>query len=288
MSVEILQEKIRKLKNPTVLELFAGKGQIPPFVTAAHPDMTDAYEYFAGTLLDELKDAIPAVRFHFNGFAAFGAEGLPCLQRLLRKAREAGYYTLLDVPESFSAEEAEATAEAFCEECWAYDGIVLSSYIGSDGIRPYTARLKNKTVFVTLRTANKSASELQELLSGSRLVYLAKADIVNRFGESFTGNNGYNQVGGTGAANSAESLRTLRSKYKHMFLLADGYDCSNANAKNCAPAFDSFGHGAAVCAGASICGAWLAAEHDGEEYLADAREAAERMKKNLLRYITIL
>ena len=87
-------------------------------------------------------------------------------------------------------------------------------------------------------------------------------------------------------ASNANSLKTLRGKYKSLFLLLDGYDYPNANAKNCSFAFDALGHGAAACAGVSIAGAWQTTEE--EDPLAAALEAAERMRKNLTRYITVL
>ena len=90
------------------------------------------------------------------------------------------------------------------------------------------------------------------------------------------------------AASSAESLRNLRSKYPKLFLLLDGYDYPNANAKNCSNAFDKYGHGAAACGGTGITCAWKAAESEGEDYPEQAKTAAERMKKNLTRYVTVL
>ena len=83
-------------------------------------------------------------------------------------------------------------------------------------------------------------------------------------------------------------LKKLRDRYKSLFLLIDGYDYPNANAKNCSFAFDKLGHGAIACADCSITAAWKAAESDGVDYIDCALQAAERMKKNLLRYITVL
>ena len=82
------------------------------------------------------------------------------------------------------------------------------------------------------------------------------------------------------------SLQSLRTKFKYLFILIDGFDASNANAKNCSVAFDKLGHGAAVCVGASITGAW---QSDPSLSPTDAAaQAAERIKKNLGRYITVL
>ena len=73
-----------------------------------------------------------------------------------------------------------------------------------------------------------------------------------------------------------------------MFLLVDGLDYPSGNAKNCSHAFDRFGYGAAVCAGPSVTAAWKENETDGHDYVDFAVLAAERMKKNITRYITIL
>ena len=137
------------------------------------------------------------------------------------------------------------------------------------------------------RTGNKSASELQDLLAGGRLVHAAAADHVNRYGADTAGKSGYTRVGVLAPASSAESLRMLRSKYPKLFLLLDGYDYPNANAKNCSFAFDRFGHGAAVCSSA-IATAWKQDESDGLDYLDHAKAAADRLKKNLTRYVTVL
>ena len=173
---------------------------------------------------------------------------------------------------------------------WLFDSLVLSSYIGSDGIKPYAKRLQeqDKALFVAVRTGNRSALELQDLLTGGRHVYEAKTDMVNRFKNTQATKSGYDRVAVIGPASAAPILRKLREKYKNLFILVDGYDYSGANAKNCADAFDKFGHGAVVCAGASITNAWQIMENDGRDYINDALEAAERMKKNLTRYVTVL
>ena len=75
---------------------------------------------------------------------------------------------------------------------------------------------------------------------------------------------------------------------KDTFLLVDGLDYPSGNAKNCSYAFDRFGHGAVVCAGPSVTAAWQLNETDGSDFVSQAVQAAERMKKNITRYITVL
>ena len=164
----------------------------------------------------------------------------------------------------------------------------MSAYIGSDGLKPYISRLKDndKDLFVVVRTANRTAPELQDLLTGTRLMHMANADVVNRFVQPLIGRCGYSRLAIMAGASSADSLRSLREKYKDIFLLLDGCDYPNANAKNCSYGFDKLGHGAAACAGLSVIGAWKEAGEEGS-YVSHAQEAAQRLKKNLTRYITV-
>ena len=117
---------------------------------------------------------------------------------------------------------------------------------------------------------------------------MAAADIVYRFCEPLVGRSGYSQVAAIGPASVADVLKKLRTRYKSLFLLLDGYDYPNSNAKNCSFAFDKLGHGAIACAGSSITQAWNTDTSDSTDYVQCAVQAAERMKKNILRYITIL
>ena len=290
MAIDRLQEKIRKLKNPTVVNFSVLQDSIPSCIMEATGNFLQAYKLFCKDILAGLKDIVPGVRFNFNSFAVRGGQWLEILDELLDYAKSQGFYVILDAPEALSGQDAQQSAEILLgEDCkWYFDALVLTSYIGSDGVKPYVSRLKDtkKGLFVVVRTSNKTAPELQDLLTGSRLMHLANADIINRFSETLIGRSGYSQVAMLAAASSADSLRSLRSKYKNMFLLLDGCDYPNANAKNCSNAFDTLGHGAAACAGLSITAAWQEAETQ-DRYVDHAIEAAQRLKKNLTRYITI-
>ena len=288
MSVDILQEKIRKTKNPSMLELNLCPDELPPQFSR------DAIGYgsFCRELLAGLKGVVPAVRVSFSSFALLGAAGLDQLTEVMKCAKELGYYVAMDAPELLSPKAASLTAQALFGDNAQFvcDGLVISGYAGSDVIKPFLPYCKDgkKDIFVVARTANKSAPEIQDLLAGGRIVHAAAADHVNRYGADTAGKFGYTRVGILAAASSAESLRSLRAKYPKLFFLLDGYDYPNANAKNCSYAFDKFGHGAAACASTSITCAWTQSEGDGNDFVTHAAAAAERMKKNLTRYVTIL
>ena len=286
MSIDTLQEKIRKTKNPTMLEICPAFDELPERFehTAA------GCAAYARELLAALKDIVPAVRVSFGGFALLGAAGMDALTEVLSFAKKQGYYVALEAPELLSVRSAAMTAETLLgkESQFACDGLIIGGYLGSDVIKPFLSYCKEgkKDIFVVARTANKSAPELQDLLSGGRLVHMAAADHVNRYGGDTVGKSGYTRVGILAAASAAASLKDLRSKYPKLFMLLDGADYPNANAKNCANAFDKFGHGAVAVVGSSVTAAWKQEENADEMEAAVA--AANRMKKNLNRYITIL
>lgn len=282
MSVDSLQEKIRKAKNPAALVLEAFPDQLPEGLSGS-----EGFRDYYSRLLQALKGLVPGVRFGFGSFALLGDAGLEALSALSREAKKLGYYVLLDGPELLSSRSAENLAAALEVSPVEWDGLVICPWLGSDVIKPLLPLCrKGKAVFCAVRTGNRSAFELQDLLSGSRLVHTAAADLVTRHGESVMGKFGYSNLGATASAGSADSLKVLRQKYPRMFLLLDGYDYSFRNSKNCVQAFDKLGRGAVVCGGESIVKAW--AEAPEKDPVEAAREAAEKMKRNLGRYMTVL
>lgn len=292
MSIDVLQDKIRRTKNPSVVDLALNAADIPAHLLMEEGSAAKGYSRFCRELLEKLKGSVPAVRVGFTAFAVLGPDGLAELMAVLKTAKALGYYVVLEAPYILSPMMAAGVAEAVFGENAIYpcDGLIVSTYPGSDVIKPFLPFVKDgkKDLFCVVRTSNKSAPEIQDLLSGSRLVHAAAADQINRFGADNTGKNGYARVAVVAGANAPESLKTLRTKYPRLFLLVDDMDYSGCNAKNCSYAFDKFGHGAAVCAGPSITQAWKNAEADGVAYLDQALAAAERMKKNLTRYMTVM
>ena len=292
MAIDKLQNEIRKMKNPSMVAFSMNRTCVPPAYLEAASDFCGAYCQYAKNLLKALKDLVPAVRFSFGSFALHGPEGLYALKELLSYAREQKYYILLDMPELHSVQETElASGMLFGEESlWECDGLLLSCYMGSDGIKPFADQLKDskKDLFVVLRTGNRSASEIQDLLTGSRLVYTVAADMAKRLGEAFVTKCGYSRIAGVGAANAADSLRALRGKCANLFLLVDGFEYPGANAKVCSLAFDKLGHGAIVCAESYVTAAWKEESAGNTDPVDVAVQAAERMKKNLTRYVTVL
>ena len=74
----------------------------------------------------------------------------------------------------------------------------------------------------------------------------------------------------------------------HTFFLVPGYGAQGGTAKNVSEAFDRFGHGAIISASRSIIAAWQKAGTDGTDWAQQARLAAEKMRQDISKYVTVM
>ena len=287
MSIDILQEKIRKLKCPLLVDLSLQQAHIPAHIRDGRTEL-EAFTLYCLELLEALKGVVPGVRFSFDQLALMG--GLEVLPKLLQRAGEMGFYVVLDAPAVNTPWAAERAAGLLADgSAYPCHCLIADPYIGSDAIKPFLPACKNgRAVFFAVRSPNKSAAELQDLMTGSRLAYMAAADLVNRHGETLCGKCGYSHVGVLTAATNANAVMGLRQKYKRLFLLVDGIDSPGGNGKICSYGFDQFGHGAVISVGPAVVAAWKEAESEGFDFAQQAVRAVERIKSNLTRYFAIL
>ena len=81
MSIDVLQERIRKGKNPFVVDLALKLSDLPPGLLENAGGAAAAYGQFCRELLNALKGIVPAVRVSFTAFAVLGPDGLVQLQK---------------------------------------------------------------------------------------------------------------------------------------------------------------------------------------------------------------
>ena len=306
MSIDVLQAKIRKTKNPTMVGLDPTPDLLPPALTeaafaekgASPAGLALAYERFCTGILDALKGFVPAVKVQSACFTALGHEGVAAMERVLAYAAKQKYYVLLETMRSDVGHIAALTAQTVFgglrvgEETflpYPCDGLVLNGYLGSDGIKPYLPWLKGdspKNLFIVVKSSNRSSAEVQDLISGDRVIHTAMADLTLRWSTDLFGKCGYGEVGAVVGGLAPRTIQNLRKRYDTLFFLVPGYGAQGGVAKHASYAFDRFGHGAIVSASRSILGAWQQAE-DGD-FKAAALAAAEKMKRQLDTYVMVL
>ena len=305
MSFDVLQSKIRKLKNPIVLKLSPSISELPAQVLAKAEDSygstlkaaAEAFKEYCISLLDTLCDLLPAVSIAAAPFFALGCEGAAALEAVLSHAKQKNLYVILDINCALPPEQSQIFADSiFAGTCigdellspYYADCVTVNGYHGTDSIRPWLPYCKQgKSLILLIKSANKSGREVQELLSGDRVIYTAMADLAMRWSTGLYGTNGYSQIG-VSCCTGNGVLSQMRKDYDRLFLFVDGLDAPSVAVKHTADAFDRFGHGAAVLVGQSITCAWKSRETDGTDYLELARAAAEKLKNDFLKNVVIL
>ncbi len=308
MSFEVLQDKIRKLKNPTVAGLDARVEYVPPFILekyiAQYGQTRKAaaeaiYEFDCG-LMDVLEGVVPAVKPQAAYFEMLGWEGMQVLERLIAYAKAKGFYVIADIKRGDIGTTATAYAEgwlggtvvgeAFCPGFDA-DSVTLNGYMGSDAIKPFIKECeqREKSLFVLVHTSNSSSRELQDMVCGDRLVYTVMGDLVDRWGGAEKLDRyGYNCVGAVMGATYPSDIRRMRERLPHTFFLVPGYGAQGGTAEDVQYAFDRYGHGAIVNSSRGIMCAWKKTGNNGEDYGEAARAAAIAMRDDIAKYTIIV
>ena len=288
MSMDVLQEKIRSKKNPTVAGLDPKLDYIPQYLKdeafakygKTLKGAAEAYRLFCRGLIDALYEVVPAVKPQSAYFEVLGSEGIAALEDVVAYAKEKGLYVIMDAKRGDIGSTCEAYAQAYL------GGISLD---GETTLSPFDCDCL--TVNGYLGTSNPSSMELQDLIAGGRLVHTAMADLAVRLTdrEQLVGKSGWSAIGAVVGATHPEDLKNLREKYPNIFFLVPGYGAQGGKAKDVQYAFDQFGHGAIVNSSRGIMCAWKKTDDTtGRNYQAAARAEAERMRDDICRYVTIL
>lgn len=307
MSFDVLQDKIRAMKNPTVAGLDARIDYVPEHIrqaafaehgTGLEGACEAIYQFNVG-LIDALCDIVPAVKPQSAYYENLGWRGMEMLERTIRYAKSKGLFVIADIKRGDIGTTATAYAEGWLgttrvgeTDCAAFDAdcVTLNGYMGSDAIKPFLDQCvaRNKSAFVLAKTSNPSSVELQDMVAGDRVVYTVMGDLIERWGKDTAGKYGYNVLGAVVGATHPSVLKELRRRLEHTFFLVPGYGAQGGTAADVRCAFDELGRGAIVNASRSIMCAWKKTGKDGMDYQEAARAAAEQMRDELREYITIL
>lgn len=307
MSFDLLQDKIREMKNPTVAGLDARVEYVPPQILKKHfgrygetlEAAAEAVFEFNCGLMDCMSDIVPAVKPQSAYYELLGWRGMEVLERTIAYARSKGFFVIADIKRGDIGSTAEAYAEAWLGKSkvgsaffpvFDADCVTLSGYMGSDSLAPFIKLCKeyDKCLFVLVKTSNPGSGELQDLVAGDRVVYKVVGDLAQRLGGGTAGKYGYNLTGAVVGATFPSDLRELRRRLEQTFFLVPGYGAQGGTAEDVRHAFDKYGRGAVINASRSIMCAWQKTGRDGEDYQDAARAAATAMRDDIRRYVTII
>ena len=299
MSFDILQEKIREKKTPTVAGPDARIEYVPAHIQKRSYEefgetlagAADAVWQFNRGLIDALYDVVPAVKPQAAYYENLGWAGMVTMEKTIRYAQEKGLIVMADVKRNDIGATAACYANAYigktdmpdgAQAAFGADIATINPYLGVDGVKPFAdaCRENGTGVFVLVKTSNPSSGQLQDLrFEDGRTLYQAVADLVEEWGEETRGESGYSAVGAVVGATYPQQGVELRARMPHAFFLVPGYGAQGAKGTDIAGCFDANGNGAIVNASRSILCAWK--KREGMAFDAAARDEALRMKEDL-------
>ena len=235
MSFDVLQDKIRAMKNPTVVGLDPKPEYVPPQMRKECYDQygetlegaAEAIYRFNCGLMDALCDIVPAVKPQAAYYERLGWRGMEALERTIRYAREKGFFVIADIKRGDIGSTAQAYSDGWLgktkvgsAERTAFDAdcVTINGYMGSDAIQPFieTCKAEDKCLFVLVKTSNPSSGELQDMVAGDRVVYKVMGDLTERLGRGTAGRYGFHLTGAVVGATYPSDLRELRLSLIHI------------------------------------------------------------------------
>ena len=296
--IDILIEKIKETKNPTVMGLDPRYEMIPKCVTEKYPKtlegVAQAIIEYNKALIDATYDIIPAVKPQIAFYEMFGLPGMQAFEETCKYAKQKGMLVIADIKRGDIGSTAQGYSNAYLgktkigdieESIFDVDFITINPYMGTDCVKPFIDDCKkyNKGLFILVKTSNPSSGELQDLkLENEEEVYTRVAKLVENWGEELRGEYNYSSIAAVVGATYPEQLKQIRKIAPHTYFLIPGYGAQGGTAKDIAYGFDENGLGGIVNASRSLMCAYKSEKWKDkfteEEYAKATRAEALRMR----------
>lgn len=307
MSFDVLQEKIREKKNPTVAGLDARIEYVPEYIRkeafekygVGLKGAVEALWQFNVGLIDALCDIVPAVKPQAAYYENLGWQGMEMLERTIRYAKEKGLFVIADIKRGDIGSTATAYAEGWLSgapiegqvfKSFDADCVTLNGYMGSDSIKPFleAAKGEDKCAFVLVKTSNPGSGELQDVKAADgRTIYEVMGELNEQIAAGTEGKYGFTMAGAVTGATYPQQIQDLRSRLPHTFFLVPGYGAQGGTAADVKYAFNEKGHGAIVNSSRGIMCAWKKTGGDGHDFKEAARNAAIAMRDDIAQFVTV-
>ena len=307
MSFDVLQEKIREKKTPTVAGLDARIEYVPEYIRkeafekygVGLKGAVEAIWQFNVGLIDALCDIVPAVKPQAAYYENLGWQGMEMLERTIRYAKEKGLFVIADIKRGDIGSTATAYAEGWLSgapiegqvfKSFDADCVTLNGYMGSDSIKPFleAAKGEDKCAFVLVKTFNPGSGELQDVKAADgRTIYEVMGELNEQIAAGTEGKYGFTMAGAVTGATYPQQIQDLRSRLPHTFFLVPGYGAQGGTAADVKYAFNEKGHGAIVNSSRGIMCAWKKTGGDGHDFKEAARNAAIAMRDDIAQFVTV-
>ena len=299
--IDVLIEKIKETKNPTVMGLDPRYEMLPKCVTDKYPKTIEgaaqAILEYNKALIDATYDIIPAVKPQIAFYEMFGIPGMVAFKATCQYAKQKGMLVIADIKRGDIGSTAQGYSNAYLgktnigdieQSIFDVDFVTVNPYMGTDCIKPFVEDCKkyNKGLFILVKTSNPSSGELQDLkLENGEEVYTRVAKLVENWGEELRGEYNYSSIAAVVGATYPKQLETLRKFAPHTYFLIPGYGAQGGTAADIVQGFDSNGLGGIVNASRSLMCAYKSDKwknkFEEKDYAQATRAEAIRMRDEL-------
>lgn len=243
---------------PAKLKREAGENPTP------HLEL-EAMVSFCRGVLSVISAIVPAVKINSAYFEKYHADGVAAYDGLLAEATEKGLIVIGDIKRGDVGHTAEMYADAHLGAASTTanaafhfaDAVTINGYFGLDGVKPFvdSARQNGQGLFVLVRTSNKSAALIQDVVtSDGRKVHEIVGSEVERWAVELEtiGRSGYSLIGAVVATRNAADAAQLRATMPRSIFLVPGYGAQGGKADDFSQYFGEGGMGAIIAAGRSV------------------------------------
>lgn len=280
-----LAEAVRR-KGPLCVGIDPRYEMLPKQIRDSCADFDDdtarplSFIRFNARLLELVKPFAGIVKPQAAFFEQLGPSGMGAMQKVLKRAREMGFVTILDAKRGDIASTATAYADAAFSR-WNADSLTINPYLGRDAVEPFlsAAKAADRGVFVLVRTSNPGAGLFQDLVCDGQPLYRHVAAEVVKWNESTLGQCGLGDVGAVVGATHPRELAELRAAMPNVWLLVPGYGAQGATAADVKAAYLPNGLGAVVNSSRGVTFPFHPDDPQWESKIVEAaRKAAAELK----------
>lgn len=305
--IDQLIEKIKIMKNPTVIGLDPRYEMLPKCVKDKYPKTLEgvgqAIIEYNKALIDAIYDIIPAIKPQIAFYEMYGIPGMQAFKVTCEYAKQKGMFVIADIKRGDIGSTAQGYSNAYLgktkieeneQSLYDIDFVTVNPYMGTDCVKPFIDDCKkyNKGLFILVKTSNPSSGELQDVkLENGEEVYTRVAKYVEKWGEELRGEYNYSSISAVVGATYPEQLKQLRQIAPHTYFLIPGYGAQGGKAEDIALGFDENGLGGIVNASRSLMCAYKSDmwkdKFEEKDYAKATRAEAIRMKEELCSKIII-
>lgn len=296
--IDTLIEKIIEKSNPTAVGLDTSFDYLPDEMKTCcktAEDAAKAITEFNVTLIDRIKNLVPAVKVQVAYYEMYGVAGLQAFETTLKTARANGLVAIADCKRNDIGSTAACYSAAYLGRSkigdyeftpFESDFLTVNGYLGADGLDPFVAdcRKYNRGLFVLVKTSNPSSGQLQDKkMDDGRTLYEHTASLVTACGKDLVGKYGYSDIGAViGATHPAQAER-VRREFPALFFLIPGYGAQGGSADGLTVCFDDRGLGGIVNNSRGIICAYKSEKYKGQSYAQAAENAVIAMREDIYR-----